>query len=148
MTSNNLHDYVKPLRASAELEAVFVHANQLAAQQESERLFAMHVLAAIAENKQSSAVIMLKKLHTDSERLLRDITVRIHSLPTAKTYDATPSDEVVRLLQSAAAEAVSLGDTAVDARHFLLATIKHSLNDELWVLHGLRYEEVRRVSAN
>ncbi len=66
-----------------------------------------------------------------------------HSTTAPSIDQIRPSQEIIKILSQAKAEAKSLGDSHTSTEHLLLAALKEYPEHEAWTRFGLKYDEVK-----
>ncbi len=82
---------------------------------------ALHVLQALAEDRNGPAASIIQRAGADAARLSQLAKAELSRLPTTSSGAGTPGRELMELLARAEKERTSLGDQYVSSEHLLLA---------------------------
>ena len=82
---------------------------------------ALHVLQALAEDRNGPAASIVQRAGADPARLAQVVRAELSRLPTTSSGAGTPGRELMELLAQAEKERSSLGDQYVSSEHLLLA---------------------------
>ncbi len=82
---------------------------------------ALHVLQALAEDRNGPAASIIQRAGADAARLSQLAKAELSRLPTTSSGAGTPGRELMEVLARAEKERTSLGDQYVSSEHLLLA---------------------------
>ncbi len=104
---------------------------------------ALHVLQALAEDRNGPAASIIQRAGADAARLSQLAKAELSRLPTTSSGAGTPGRELMELLARAEKERTSLGDQYVSSEHLLLAIA--DLNTKAKDALGARALDRRRL---
>src|SRR5579859_7147430 len=125
-------------------------AGELAAQHGNPELLPIHVLAALAQDKEGIAVPLLAKLGTPAATVVQEATAAIEALPKlGASQQATLSQQLSQVLDQSFKEADQFKDDYVSAEHLLLALSaqKEKTDAALKILraHGATHDAILKA---
>ena len=124
-------------------------ANSLASEHGNPELMPVHLLAALAEDKEGIVPPVLEKIGVGPQSVLHDAYQVIETLPkvSGSSAEATPSNQVNQLLDQAFKEARNFKDEYVSTEHLLLAIthLKRDPAQELLARQGATYDAILKA---
>jgi ATP-dependent Clp protease ATP-binding subunit ClpB len=124
-------------------------ANQLASEHGNPELRPVHLLAALLEDKEGIVPPVLEKIGIGPQAVLAEVYKELEKLPkvSGEAAQATPSNEVNKLLEQAFKEAANFKDEYVSTEHLLLAItqLKRDPGQAILARHGATYDAILKA---
>jgi len=126
-------------------------ANELASEHGNPELMPLHILAALAEDKEGIVPPVLEKIGIGPQAVLHDTYQEIERLPKVSggAAQASLSQAANQLLERALKEAANFKDEYVSTEHLLLAAAqKKNPAQEVLARHGATYDAILKALAS
>jgi ATP-dependent Clp protease ATP-binding subunit ClpB len=125
-------------------------ANEIASEHGNPELLPVHVLAALAEDKEGIVVPVLEKIGIGPQAVLAEVYKEIEKLPKVSgsgANQAALSSQVNQLLEKSFKEADGFKDEYVSTEHLLLAItdLKRDPAQELLARHGATHDAILKA---
>ena len=124
-------------------------ASQLASEHGNPEVLPVHLLAALLEDKEGIVPPVLEKIGIGPQAVLNDLYKEIDKLPkvSGEAAQATLSNQVNKLLESAFKEAANFKDEYVSTEHLLLAAtkLKQDAASQTLSRHGATYDAILKA---
>ncbi|HRQ72692.1 MAG TPA: AAA family ATPase [Phycisphaerales bacterium] len=140
---------MRPDRLTNAAQQALADAQSAALSASHPEVTAMHVLQALAEDRNGPAASIIQRAGADAARLSQLAKAELSRLPTTSSGAGTPGRELMELLARAEKESTSLGDQYVSSEHLLLALadLNTKAKDALGVLALDRRRLLEAVKA-
>ena len=124
-------------------------ANELASEHGNPELVPLHLLAALAEDKEGIVAPILEKIGIGAQAVLHETYQAIDQLPKVSggAAQASPSQSANQLLEKAFKEAANFKDEYVSTEHLLLAItqLKRDAAQEILAHQGATYDVILKA---
>ena len=142
-------DTMRPEKMTTGAQGVLADAQSRAVAARHAEVGALHVLAALLDDKESPARSILAKAGGQADAATKTVADELNRMPTVSSGAGTGGRELMDLLGAAERERQSLKDSYVSTEHLLLACAesKGSAQDALRI-HGATAKDLRTALAD